>query len=91
MAPKQQSRRAALHKKLQTAVARWVRSKEVVAKCRFKLRCAEQGKKNMKQVVNDRRKKLLLEYPDEDITELIPWPELILWPDDSDSSPERSS
>ena len=48
----------------------------------------------MKQVVNDKRKKLLLEYPEEDITELIPWPELILWPDDSDSSdlsPDRSS
>ena len=87
MAPKQQSRLAALRKKLQTAVARWVQAKEVVAKCRFKLRCAEQGKKNMKQVVNDKRKKLLLEYPEEDIAELLDGEES----DDSDSSPDRSS
>ena len=87
MAPKQQSRLAALRKKLQTAVARWVRSKEVVTKCRFKLRCAEQGKKNLKRVVNDKRKKLLLEYPEEDISELLDGEES----DDSDSSPDRSS
>ena len=87
MAPKQQSRLAALRKKLQTAVARWVRSKEVVTKCRFKLRCAEQGKKNLKRVVNDKRKKLLLEYPEEDIAELLDGEES----DDSDSSPDRSS
>jgi hypothetical protein len=87
MAPKQQSRLAALRKKLQTAVARWVRSKEVVTKCRFKLRCAEQGKKNLKRVVDDKRKKLLLEYPEEDIAELLDGEES----DDSDSSPDRSS
>ena len=87
MAPKQQSRLDALRRKLQTAVARWVRSKEGVIKCRFKLRCAEQGRKNLKRDVNDKRKKLLLEYPEEDISELLEGEES----DDSDSSPERSS
>ena len=87
MAPKQQSRLDALRRKLQTAVARWVRSKEGVIKCRFKLRCVEQGRKNLKRDVNDKRKKLLLEYPEEDISELLEGEES----DDSDSSPERSS
>ena len=87
MAPKQQPRLAALRKKLQTAVARWVRSKEVVIKCRFKLRCAEQGRKNLKRVVDDKRKKLLLEYPEEDISDLLEGDES----NDSGSSPERSS
>ena len=87
MAPKQQPRLAALRKKLKIAVGRWVHAKEVVIKYRFKLRCAEQGKKNLKRVVDDKLKKLLLEYPEEDITELLDGEES----DDSDSSPDRSS
>jgi hypothetical protein len=87
MAPKQQPRLAALRKKLKIAVGRWVHAKEVVIKYRFKLRCAEQGRKNLKQVVDGKRNKLLLEYPEEDISELLEGEES----DDSDSSPERSS
>ena len=87
MAPKQQSRLDALRRKLQTAVARWVRSKEGVIKCRLKLRCAEQGRKNLKRDVNDKRKKLLLEYPEEDVSDLLDGEES----NDSDPSSERSS
>ena len=87
MAPKQQSRLAALRRKLQTAVARWVRSKEGVIKCRLKLRCAEQGRKNLKRDVNDKRKKLLLEYPEEDISDLLDGEEF----GTSDLSSEHSS
>ena len=87
MAPKQQSRLDALRRKLQTAVARWVRSKEGVIKCRLKLRCAEQGRKNLKRDVNDKRKKLLLEYPEEDISDLLDGEEF----GTSDLSSEHSS
>jgi tRNA A58 N-methylase Trm61 len=71
MAPKQQPRLAALRKKLKIAVGRWVRAKDVVIKYRFKLRCAEQARKNLKRVVDDKRNKLLLEYPEEDISDLL--------------------
>jgi hypothetical protein len=87
MAPKQQPRLAALRKKLKIAVGRWVHAKEVVIKYRFKLRCAEQGRKNMKQVVDDKRNKLLLEYPEEDISDLLDGEEF----GTSDLSSEHSS
>ena len=87
MAPKQQPRLAALRKKLKIAVGRWVQAKEVVIKYRFKLRCAEQGRKNMKQVVDDKRNKLLLDYPEEDISDLLDGEEF----GTSDLSSEHSS
>jgi len=87
MAPKQQPRLAALRKKLKIAVGRWVHAKEVVIKYRFKLRCAEQGRKNMKQVVDDKRNKLLLDYPEEDISDLLDGEEF----GTSDLSSEHSS
>ena len=87
MTPKQQPRLAALRKKLKIAVGRWVHAKEVVIKYRFKLRCAEQGRKNMKQVVDDKRNKLLLDYPEEDISDLLDGEEF----GTSDLSSEHSS
>ena len=87
MAPKQQPRLAALRKKLKIAVGRWVHAKEVVIKYRFKLRCAEQGRKNLKQVVDDKRNKLLLDYPEEDISDLLDGEEF----GTSDLSSEHSS
>ena len=87
MAPKQQPRLAALREKLKIAVGRWVQAKEVVIKYRFKLRCAEQGRKNMKQVVDDKRNKLLLDYPEEDISDLLDGEEF----GTSDLSSEHSS
>ena len=87
MAPKQQPRLAALRKKLKIAVGRWVHAKEVVIKYRFKLRCAEQGRKNLKQVVDDKRNQLLLEYPEEDISDLLDGEEF----GTSDLSSEHSS
>ena len=71
MAPKQQSRLDALRRKLQTAVDRWVRSKQRVNKCECNLKCAVQGRQNMEQEVKHARNNVFLEYPKEDISDLL--------------------
>ena len=82
MAPK--SRLDALVKKLRTAVMRWTQAKERVRKLRLSLRCAKQGRKNLKADVDRAREKLTLEYPEEDVSD-------VLAGDGSDDSEESSS